>query len=282
MRLHATAVAAGHRLVARDTLSSTNEEALSLANAEALSATSRGIAGDAAAPLWVTARQQCAGRGRSGRQWTSPPGNLYTTLLLDEPAPQREAPELSFVAALAAHDAILACAPALWSQLALKWPNDLLCGGGKLAGILIEGTQLNDRLAVAIGIGVNCVSHPEQTAYPATDLKTAGANVAPEDLFCALSGTMVRRLAQWQRGAGFAAIRSDWLNHATLGGEMRVRFRDREFVGRGEALDEAGRLLLRLADGRLQTITAGDVFPLAAGEYSRRVVANNAWPNGTR
>ena len=108
--------------------------------------------------------------------------------------------------------------------------------------------------------------HPLETAYPATDLASAGVAVSAEDLFFALSGAMARRLVQWHRGAGFQSIRADWLDRAVgMGGEMRVRLpKNRELVGRAEALDERGQLLLRLADGTLQTITAGDVFPVAA------------------
>jgi BirA family biotin operon repressor/biotin-[acetyl-CoA-carboxylase] ligase len=244
--------AAGFRLFAHDTLPSTNAEALSLAR--------RGENG----PLWVTARAQTAGRGRRGNAWISTPGNLYATLLVYDPASAANAPELSFVAALAVHDAILARAAAFRDKLALKWPNDVLCGMQKLAGILIESELIGAQLAVAIGIGVNCMHHPTETAYPATDLATAGAPVSAEDLFSTLSGAMARRLAQWDRGADFAGIRADWIARATgLGGEMRVRLPGREFVGRGEALDEHGRLLLRLSDGTLQTITAGDIFPVA-------------------
>ena len=149
-------------------------------------------------------------------------------------------------------------------RLSLKWPNDVLCGGAKVAGILIEGQTLDARLAVAIGIGVNCKHHPAQTPYPATDLAAAGADVDADDLFAALSGAMLRRLQQWRRGEGFVEIRSDWLGRAGgIGGDMLVRLPDRELSGRFEALDESGRLLLRLADGTVETITAGDVFPLA-------------------
>jgi BirA family biotin operon repressor/biotin-[acetyl-CoA-carboxylase] ligase len=89
--------------------------------------------------------------------------------------------------------------------------------------------------------------------------------VSAEDLFFALSGAMARRLAQWRRGAGFQSIRTDWIERATgIGEEKRVRLLNHDLVGRFEALDERGRLLLRLADGTLQTITAGDVFPVAA------------------
>src|SRR6202023_3375422 len=124
-------------------------------------------------------------------------------------------------------------AAALREKLALKWPNDILYGGQKLAGILIESETIEARLAVAVGIGVNCMHHPVDTAYPATDLATAGAGVAAEDLFFALSGTMARRLAQWQQGAGFQSIRADWLDHAPgIGGEMRGRLpKNSEFVG---------------------------------------------------
>lgn len=245
--------AAGFHLSAHETLPSTNTEALALAR--------RG----APVPVWVTARRQTAGRGRRGNAWVSEPGNLYATLLMYDPASPDKAAELSFVAALAVHDAILERAITLPGKLELKWPNDALFGNAKLAGILIESEMIGARLAVAIGIGVNCVHHPVETPYPATDLAAAGAAVSAEDLFFALSRTMAQRLKQWRLGSGFAAIRADWLSRAAgMGGEMRVHLPDREFVGRAEALDDHGRLLLRLKDGTLQTITAGDVFPVAA------------------
>jgi len=271
MRLDPAAIEAGFRLQAHDSLDSTNAQALALAPADL------GRAG----LLWVTARQQSAGRGRRGSTWISPPGNLYATLLLCDPAPPLYAPELSFVAALAVFDAILDRAPALRGGLALKWPNDVLCAGAKLAGILIEGRSFDAGLAVAVGIGVNCAHHPAQTSYPATDLAAAGADVSADDLFAALSGAMLGRLAQWRRGEGFAAIRSDWLAHAYgINGEMRVRLPDRELYGRGEALDDAGRLLLRLANGALETITAGDVFPVLHGEHTDRPPVKDACANG--
>jgi BirA family transcriptional regulator, biotin operon repressor / biotin---[acetyl-CoA-carboxylase] ligase len=250
MQLHTTAVAASYRLLAHETVTSTNAEALTLAR--------RGERG----PLWITAMRQTAGRGRRGSEWSSEAGNLYATLLLCDPSPPEHAPELSFVTALAVHDATLDCAPALPPKLALKWPNDLLCGGGKLAGILIESEGVDGHLAVAIGIGVNCRHHPDETAYPATDLAAAGTDVSAEALFWALSDRMLQRLAQWRKGDGFAAVRSDWMARvAGIGGDMRVRLPGSEFVGRGEAIDERGRLILRLADGSVRTIAAGDVFP---------------------
>src|SRR5579885_1856171 len=223
---------AGVRTLTFDTLGSTNAEALARARAG-----ERG-------PLWIAARSQTAGRGRRGAAWVSAPGNLYATLLLTEPSPQAAAPQLSFVAALALHDAVAGVAPHLGPSLTLKWPNDLLLGGAKLAGILIEG-ESDPAFAVAIGIGVNCAHHPEGTAYPATDLAAAGAVITPEALLAALAAAMAQRLAQWDRGDGFARIRAGWLKRAAgLGGDIRVRLPEREFSGRFEGLDEAGRLLV--------------------------------------
>ena len=193
--------------------------------------------------------------------WVSEPGNLYATLLLTEPSPPAQAPQLSFVAALALHDAVGECAPRLTPALAVKWPNDLLLAGGKLAGILIEGDS-ETIFAVAIGIGVNCVSHPADSNHPATDLAASGAQVERERLLAALAPAMQRRLSQWQRGEGFASIRADWLKRAAdLGQDIRVRLPERELSGRFEGLDESGRLLLRTPAG-VTAIAAGEVFGL--------------------
>jgi BirA family biotin operon repressor/biotin-[acetyl-CoA-carboxylase] ligase len=238
---------AGARHKHYETLGSTNAEALALAHAG-----ERG-------PLWITAATQTAGRGRRGSTWVSKPGNLYATLLLTGPSAPAQAPQLSFVAALALHDAVAQCAPQLGPAQKVKWPNDLLLGGQKLAGILIEGENA-PVLTVVIGIGVNCAHHPDDTAYPATDLATAGALVTPEQMFAVLSDAMDRRLVQWARGEGFAAIRADWLKRAAgLGKEVRVRLPEREFSGRFEGLDDAGRLLVQQPGG-IVPVTAGEVF----------------------
>lgn len=239
------------RHIALDAAGSTNAEALGLARA-----------GDSG-PFWITARTQTQGRGRSGRNWISPPGNLYATLLLTQPCAPPVAPQLAFVTGLAVFDAAAECAPQLAPQLALKWPNDLLLSGEKLAGILIE-SETAPVLRIAIGIGVNSTSHPAETSYPATDLAARGASVSSDALFTALMQSMQRRLAQWNEGAGFALVRADWLARAYgLGQDIRVRLPEREFSGRFEGLDEAGRLLVQ-ESGRLTTVTAGDVFGLEA------------------
>jgi BirA family biotin operon repressor/biotin-[acetyl-CoA-carboxylase] ligase len=248
MKLEPRATAAGVRLVAHDVLGSTNAEALNLA--------AQGERG----PLWVMAARQTAGRGRRGRAWISMPGNLHATLLLTDPSPAEHWPELSFVAALAVHDAVMDLAAGLQPRPTIKWPNDLLLGGAKFAGILIEG-ESGEKAAVAVGIGVNCASHPADVESPATDLAAAGVPVSPAALFDALAGTMLARIAQWNGGQGFAGIRADWLARVSgVGEDVRVRLADCEINGRFEAIDAAGGLVLRLPDGNATTITAGDVF----------------------
>jgi BirA family biotin operon repressor/biotin-[acetyl-CoA-carboxylase] ligase len=240
---------AGTRHIAYETLGSTNAEALARARAG-----ERG-------PLWISAKAQTAGRGRRGNIWISELGNLYASLLLSEPSAPREAPQLSFVAALALSDALCAFAARLAPRLKVKWPNDLLVAGEKVAGILIEGESAPN-FAVAIGFGVNCVSHPAGTSYPATDLAAAGAAVTPERILAVLEPAMMARVAQWQGGQGFASIRADWLARATgIGEPMRVRLPERELAGRFQGLDEAGRLLLETPSG-VHPVAAGEVFGL--------------------
>ena len=212
-------------------------------------------------PLWVTARAQSAGRGRRGRAWVSEPGNLYASLLLTDAAPPQHLPELSFVAALALYDAVAEAGAIIASDLSFKWPNDLLLGGKKFAGILIEA-ESSSPAAVVIGIGVNCAHHPAGTSYPATSLAAAGVPMLPDRLFDRLSLAMDRRLAHWRRG--FAKIRADWLARAAgLGERMCVHLDGRDLVGRFEGLDENGRLVLHLPDGSRNVVAAGEVVALA-------------------
>jgi BirA family biotin operon repressor/biotin-[acetyl-CoA-carboxylase] ligase len=251
MQLDPRASAAGVRLVAHELLTSTNSEALALARAG-----ERG-------PLWVTAERQSAGRGRRGRTWTSERGNLFASLLLSDPAPAAHWPELAFVAALAVHDAVTELAGTVKPRLAIKWPNDLLLAGKKFAGLLIEAEGTEAGGAVAVGIGVNCKNHPMDTDFPATDLGGAGAKISAAKLFRALSAKMLGRLAQWNRGEHFSTIRTDWLARAAgLGEVIRVRLADREISGRFDTLDDAGRLVLLLAEGGREAVAAGDVIAL--------------------
>lgn len=230
-------------------------------NAEALSRASQG-----AHEQWVVSEIQTAGRGRRGREWISEAGNLYSSLLLYDPAPPALTPQICFVAALALHDAVRDAAPKLDAEkLRLKWPNDLLFGGKKLAGILVEGLQSPDRHAVVTGIGTNCKHHPDNAAYPATDLAAEGFVVEPKDLFPHLAARMMERLAQWRRGEGFRATREAWLSRADgVGSEIEVRLPERSLRGTFTEIDGDGALILGLPGGQKETIRAGDVFPLQA------------------
>ena len=223
MQLDPRASAAGVRLIAHEVLVSTNAEALALAG--------RGERG----PLWVTAGRQTGGRGRRGRTWVSERGNLFASLLLTDTAPPEHWPELAFVAALAIHDAVAEVAPALRPQLFIKWPNDLLLDGKKFSGILIEGEGGSSGGAVVVGIGVNCVSHPADTDYPATDLAAAGAAVTAES---AVHGAV----RQDARASGAMERRRAFLDHPRrlAGARRRARRADprapRRRPGAGRAL----------------------------------------------
>ena len=246
-------VISGIPVISFETIGSTNAEALARAHA--------GEKG----PLWLVAERQSAGRGRRGRPWVSEPGNLHASLLLCDPAPPAASAGICFVAALALHDAAIEAAHGLApARLQLKWPNDLLLDGDKVAGILVEGTSpMPGRLALAIGFGVNCKHSPALTDYPSSDFARAGFAVSPIHLLTRLDSSMRHRLAEWDRGAGFAAIRAAWLARACgLGSAIEVKLADRTLAGIFEAIDGAGGLVLRRADGKRETITAGDIFPI--------------------
>lgn len=231
-------------------------------NAEALARAASG-----GAEQWIVAGRQVAGRGRRGRQWVSEPGNLYASLLLFDPASPAITPQICFVAALAVHDALSDLLPSAdRERLRLKWPNDLLFDGKKLVGILVEGASAGERQAVVVGVGVNCAHHPADTPYPVTDLASEGFEIPPATLFENLATRMLDRLAQWQRGKAFSAIRSAWLARAQdVGREIEVKLPERSLKGRFEEIDLDGALVLSLVSGQRELIRAGDVFPATSG-----------------
>lgn len=236
-----------YRLVARDAVGSTNDEARALARAGAVDGT------------LVWAREQASGRGRQGREWSSPPGNLYMSLVLRPDCPPREAVQLAFVAALGAAGMIGPRArPA--APLRFKWPNDILLGSRKVAGILIEAEGQGDRLDFMIlGLGVNLISHPDNARIPATDLLAeTGETLAPETALEGFARHFMDWTSRWHEG-GFAPIREAWLAHAAgLGGAVEVRLPNETLSGTFADLDANGALLLDTAAGR-RTIAAGDV-----------------------
>ncbi len=247
--LDVAAERAGYRHIVFDSVGSTNDEALAMAR------------GGDPGKVWIQARAQSTGRGRSGRAWSSPTGNLYATLLLVDPAESRRAPELGFVAGLALALAVRRL-PDIPDGVTIKWPNDLLHDGTKFAGVLVEGTQRPDGcFAAAIGFGVNCDSHPAGLDYPATDLSAViGHDLSADDLFRHLSAEMAGALGLWDRGRNFAVIREGWLVHALpKGSRLAARTASSITEGTFDTIDDRGRLILQTGSGSL-IVDAADVF----------------------
>ncbi len=239
----------GCTLIERRSVGSTNDEARALANEGASDGT----------VVW--AREQTAGRGRRGRDWTSPIGNLYTSTILRPARPAGEAAQLSLVVAVALADALSAVLPAT-AEIACKWPNDVLVDGSKVAGILLESQGNGAAVSwIIIGCGVNVASHPDITAYPATDVDTVcGAPVVLETVLEHYLNKLFVWRDRWLE-SGIEPVRRAWVDRAAgLGGPITVRLPDRELTGRFYDMDVDGALLLELPDGARQRITAGDVF----------------------
>lgn len=224
--------------------------------------------------LWIKAQEQFAGRGRHGRSWISPPGNLYTTLLLIDPAPLLYLPQLSFVAGVALASALTQAIERItpssqekWNDfpihasLGFKWPNDLLGRGAKLAGILVETTRLpGGRLACLIGWGVNCCSHPSTLSYAATNLHAMGWDLSAEEVFSLLVPSFAYWYQFWEQGYRFEAIRQVWMTRA-LGLQAKIKVLKGQEVLEGlfQGIDSSGRLLIR-QEGHNLSLEAGEVF----------------------
>ena len=242
----------GYRVLAFEDIDSTNAEA------------ARRAAQGEPDGLVVRAQVQTAGRGRRGRAWVSPAGNCYSSILLRPTIAPRAAMTLGFAAALAATEAVRAAA-GRDAAIGLKWPNDVLLGGRKIAGCLLESRLEGACLAhLIVGVGINVASHPEGVEFPATDLHAAGAAEATAgSVFADYLDAFARWHARW-RDEGFAPIRAAWLGLAVgLGQPIKVRLDNETLEGRFDALDAQGALVLRTADGE-RLVTTGDVFSLPA------------------
>ncbi len=209
--------------------------------------------------LWLRAERQSAGRGRLGRDWASPAGNLYASHLVRLRPTDPPAPTLALVAAVALEEAVDIVARSQGRTVAarLKWPNDLLIDGAKVSGILLE--RAGD--SVVIGIGVNLAHHPDLPDRPTTSLAAHGVDVTPTKLLESLAETMGRWIAAW-RAEGLAPVRSRWLERAhPIGTALGVNLPDGDAVtGAFDGLDASGALLLRLSDGGRRIVHAADVF----------------------
>jgi BirA family biotin operon repressor/biotin-[acetyl-CoA-carboxylase] ligase len=244
---------AAYRLVVRETVGSTNDDASALARAGA----------DEGTIVW--AHRQTAGRGRLGRSWASPPGNLFMSLVLRPDIRPARAPELSFVAAVALAETVAATVPAT-APVTLAWPNDLMLGGRKAAGILLEAstTPAGALDFVVLGIGVNVTNHPSDVRRPATDLVREGAATTAADLLAALAGRLASWTARW-RADGFAPVRAAWLARAAgIGAPIDVRLGNALISGRFADLDDDGAMIIETADGTCRRVTAGDIVEQSA------------------
>ena len=259
--LGSRAVSRGYRLNGFDSVGSTSTEAARAAQA--------GDIGD----VWFCALQQSAGRGRRGRPWQSPHGNLAASLLVVPDVDPAIAATLGFVAGVSLNQALAGIVPAgllrtgidgadmANGRIALKWPNDVLADGAKLAGILLEAHKRPDgSMAIVVGIGVNVVEAPEGLPYPATSLRALGLDTSAETVFGALSDAWVDAVELWDRGRGVTQVLELWRRSAAgIGAEVAVN-RDGDIVrGIFETIDVGGRLMVRANYNRRIAITAGDV-----------------------
>lgn len=238
----------GYALVALDQTDSTNEDAKRRAE-------------DSGGGLVVWALEQKAGKGRRGRGWISPPGNLYVSILLRPDRPLGEVAGLGFAAAIAIRESLVA-----WGarDVALKWPNDVLTNGRKIAGVLLESrAKGNGKVPdwVVIGTGVNLASHPAGTDYPATSLAAEG--LSPPDPARALE-TYVAAFARWRDrwlDGGLVRVLETYRRYLRgVGAPVSVRIEGETVRGVFDAIEDDGALALRLADGPIRRITAGDVL----------------------
>lgn len=226
-------------------------------NAEALRMAQMGERG----PLWIDADRQSLGRGRAGRHWVSDPGNFMSSFLFTPSAPVAVLHQLSLVAGVAIIEAITQCAQQGRDQLSLKWPNDLMLGGAKAGGVLIESSAFAGETVAVIGIGLNVRTAPMldgvQTAYLASAL---GDTINLDQLRDHLATTMDAWLKVWSDGAGFSKIRSAWRSHGpSIDTPLTINVGSETHAGQFAGLDEQGSLRLRAPSGEIQCYTFGDV-----------------------
>lgn len=243
-----------YHLLSYDAVDSTNEEAKRLAAG----------GGSHGAVIW--AKQQTNGRGRMGREWVSPDGNLYVSILLEPKCEEEDAGQLSFVAAVAAQEALAPVVPD--SAVTLKWPNDILLDGKKVGGILLESFHAPDsdnshklHKWLVVGVGINIESYPDKTLYPATCLKEAGVEIISAKIV--LSRFVYNFITQYDlwRKKGFAPVRKAWLAHAHgVGDKIEVRLPKEQFSGVFTGIDKQGMLQITVAGNKKRTVAAGDVF----------------------
>ena len=252
------AALAGYQLAAFDSIGSTNAEAMSRAR--------DGERG----PMWFVTSDQIAGRGRRHRPWIAPRGNLACSILEVIDVSPAVAATLGFAAGLALEAALqrvsieasLRSAGSDQMSYSLKWPNDVLAGRQKLAGILLEAEAVADnRLAVVVGIGANVVAAPEGTPTPAISLAALGVHIGAEELFATLSDAWAEFRGLWDNGRGFGEVRRLWLARAAgLGQPVAIQSGGSTVEGTFDTIDESGCMIIRTLEGKRVPVSAGDVY----------------------
>lgn len=209
--------------------------------------------------LWIVSDTQTAGRGRHGRDWVSPVGNLYCSLLMLDLAPSESLSTLPLVASVALHRSLSSIAGSRSDDLRIKWPNDILLGDKKISGILLESGRHDSTPWVVLGFGVNCAACPPD--LPATCLADEGIDTTPDAIFGSLSRELASALDEWDSGANFLPIRDYWLTHCIgIGARMSARTESLTLTGIMDGIDDSGRLTLLGDDGETHYIMSGDVF----------------------
>lgn len=262
------AASAGYRLAAFESIGSTNAEAMVRAR--------EGERG----PIWFVTSEQTAGRGRRYRPWIAQRGNLASSVLEVIDVTPAVAATLGFAAGLALETALqgisveasLRSAGSEHMKYSLKWPNDVLAGRKKLAGILLEAEAVaGDGLAVVVGIGTNVIAAPEGTPTPAISLAALGVHVGAGELFAELSDAWTEYRGIWDQGRGFDEIRRLWLERAAgLGQPVAIQAGATTVEGIFDTIDETGCMIVRTADGARVPISAGDVYFGSAASVGAR------------
>ena len=241
----------GYSLSVLETIDSTNLECRKMAENGAADGTI------------IQALSQSMGRGRRGRKWQSPEGNLYFSMVLKPDCTATRGLGLSFVAAVAMCDALGSIMPPM-TEVLLKWPNDILINRRKVCGFLLESSSDEKGYLkwVIVGCGVNVQTFPEDVAYPATSMKFEGSSRVPLREVLLL---FVRHFKRWRdvwEEEGFSPIRTAWLGRAIgLGETITARLPDASHIGKFVDISEDGSLLMETVDGKKLTITSGDIFP---------------------
>lgn len=242
-----------YHLLSYDVIDSTNEEAKRLAEG----------GGSHGAVIW--AKRQTAGRGRMGREWVSPEGNLFVSILLAPEMDLSHCSQLSFIAAVATAETLEAMVSEP-KDISCKWPNDILLRGKKLGGILLESFVIKheegaEKRWLTVGVGINIDSYPEHVMYPATCLREAGVElVSAKIVLSRFIFNFIHHYDAW-REKGFKPIQKAWLKRAyNVGKPIEVMMGDEAIAGTFDTIDEQGQLLVKLANGKIQPVHAGDVF----------------------